>query len=877
MHKRTLTTLIFLLIASITQAQFGTVEGTVFGQDGNSLPNAHVFEKDDKSNFTFTDINGKFSLEITADRSAILVFSFMSGENEQRFKVKEGEIEKVNITIKSTVSVDVADVFAIGEREKPIQSLDPKVIDGIPTPQDGIEAILLTAPVNFSSELSSSYSVRGGSFDENLVYVNDIQVYRPFLVRAGQQEGLSFPNPDMVENIDFSAGGFEAKYGDKMSSVLDIQYRRPTEFSGALTGSFLGGSVQLEDISKNGKFTHNSGIRFKSNTYLLGSLDTQGDYNPKYTDFQTYLTYKPEQYGNLEFNFLGNYSRNKYNFIPKTRETDIGNINEALRLTVFFDGQEVSSFETFFGAFSTKYNPTEFSSLKLIASAFRTYESEYFDILGQYFLDELERDLGSDSFGEVLRNRGVGGFLEHARNDLDATVVNVAHKGFIDFDDRGHLLEWGAKWQQETINDRLSEWTLIDSAGFATPHRPDNIGYVNPSFIFPPPAIAMAIGANLSIGNPHHDIFLHDVIKVENNLSSNRLSGYVQDSFSWEDSKKGKYTANVGIRGQLWDYNNEFVTGPRANFSYKPKWNRTLITAENQDSTINKDLVLTLAGGVYWQPAFYREMRGLDGRVNPDIRAQRAIHLVAGADYLFYGWGRPFKLVTELYYKDLSSLIPYEVENVKLRYYATNSSRGYATGLDVMLNGEFIDGVQSWLRASVLKTEENIDNDAYFQYTNSDGETIIPGFTLNDTAVDSTSIEPGFIPRPTDQRFTFSLLFQDEMPKWPEYKVLVSLYFGTPLPFGPPSFERYKDVLRTPSYRRVDIGFSRDLITDNNRGKKKLTTWFHDGFISLEIFNVLGINNTINYTWIEDVSGRQYAIPNFLTGRRINLKLAMKF
>ena len=859
MLQRTLSTLILLLITSIGFAQFGTVTGAVYDDNGVALPNAHVYEKDKSKNFVFTDVDGNFSLEILANRSTILVFSFLSSEDEKLFEVKEGEIQTVEVIIKSTVAIGVSDITSVGEREKPIQRLDPKIVDGIPTPQEGIEAILLTAPVNFSSELSSSYSVRGGSFDENLVYVNDIQVYRPFLVRAGQQEGLSFPNPDMVESIEFSAGGFEAKYGDRMSSVLDIHYRRPTEFSGAVTGSFLGGSVHLEDVSNNGKFTHNSGIRYKSNTYLLGSLDTQGDYNPRYTDFQTYLTYKPEQYGNLEFNFLGNYSRNKYNFIPKTRQTDVGNINEALRLTVYFDGQEVSAFETFFGAFSTKYNPSEFSSLKLIASAFRTYESEYFDILGQYYLDELERDLGSDSFGEVLRNRGVGGFLEHARNDLDATVINITHKGFVDFDEKNHLLEWGARWQQETINDRLSEWTLIDSAGFATPHRPDNIGYIN------------------SGGNPHNDIYLHDVIKVENNLSSNRLSGYIQDSFTWKDGNEGKYTANLGVRGQLWDYNNQFVTGPRVNFSYKPKWNRTFTNTAGADSTINKDLVLTLAGGVYWQPAFYREMRGLDGNVNPDIRAQRALHFVAGADYLFYGWNRPFKLVAEVYYKDLSSLIPYEVENVKLRYYATNNSRGYATGIDVMLNGEFIDGVQSWLRASVLKTEEDILDDAYYQYINSDGETIIPGFTLNDEAVDSTSIEPGFIPRPTDQRFTFSLLFQDEMPKWPEYKVLVSLYFGTPLPFGPPSFERYKDVLRTPSYRRVDIGFSRDLITDKNRGTKKFNTMFHDGWISLELFNVLGINNTINYTWIEDVGGRQYAIPNFLTGRRINLKLALKF
>jgi hypothetical protein len=861
MTQRWLITLGFLVFCLPLFSQTGTVEGVVRDDQGLTLPNAHIYDKDNPKLYTFSDLDGYYSIDIPADRSIILVYKFVAGANEQkRVTVKEGETISVNVFIRSIETMGSADVSANGERQKPMQRLDPRIINGIPTPNDGIEGILITAPVNITNELSSSYSVRGGSFDENLVYVNDIQVYRPFLVRAGQQEGLSFPNPDMVESIEFSAGGFEAKYGDKMSSVLDIKYRRPNKFGGTVSGSFLGGSAQLEGISKNKKFTHNSGVRYKANSYLLGSLDTQGDYNPRYTDFQTYVTFTPKEYGSLEFSFLGNYSRNRYNFVPSTRQTDIGNINEALRLTVYYEGQEVSSFETYFGAVSANYSPSEKTLLRFIASAFKTYEEEHYDLLGQYFLDELERDLGSDSFGEVLRNRGVGGFLEHARNDLDATVLNVTHKGFTDLDSRGQFIEWGARWQQEIIDDRLSEWVLIDSAGFASPHPQDSIGYIDPAV------------------QPQQEIYLHDVIKATNLLNSNRMTAYIQDSFNWKREGLGKFTANVGVRGHYWDFNQEFVWGPRGNFSFQPEWKRTLTDPETGlDSVVTKNIVLTLAGGVYWQPAFYREMRDLNGGINTDIQAQQAIHIVAGMDYLFYGWGRPFKLVAEMYYKDLNRLIPYEVENVKLRYYAKNNSNGYATGVDVMLNGEFIDGVQSWVRASVLRTEEDLTDDFYYQYINSDGVTIVPGYTLNDDAVDSTLVEPGFIPRATDQHFTFSLLFQDEMPKWPSYKVLVSLYYGSPLPFGPPSFERYKDILRTPSYRRVDIGFRKDLITEKNRGKNKFNTAFHEGWVSLEIFNVLGINNTINYTWIEDVSGRQYAIPNFLTGRRVNVKLALRF
>jgi hypothetical protein len=845
-----------LLLAGIQViAQTATVKGKASDRNGDPLIGAYVYVENTTYNSS-VDEKGNYQITVPSG-PIILTCSYINRKKTYNLDLKSGEIKELNILVDLVFNVGQAEITDYAERQKQIKPLDPKVASLMPSIRGGIEDLLIQAPVNFTSELSSSYSVRGGSFDENLVYVNDIQVYRPFLVRAGQQEGLSFPNPDMVDNILFSAGGFEAKYGDRLSSVLDIKYRKPTKFAGSARASLLGGTLQLEGVNKSKKLTHNSGFRYRNNSYVLGSLDVQGDYRPSYLDFQTFLTYKLR--GDLELNFLGNIARNKYNFIPSTRETNIGTINEALRLTVFYEGQEVSQFNTGFAAASLNYQPTEKSMLRFIGSAFQTYETETFDILGQYFLDELERDFGSDEFGEVVRNRGVGGFLEHARNDLEANVITFTHKGFQDFDRSNHYLQWGANWQSESITDRLSEWNVIDSSGYFTPRPLDSLGYTNPDLQ----------GEQL--------LELRDVIKGKNILNSNRVMAFVQDSWEKKFNNEALFTSTLGVRAHYWDFNNETVISPRANFSYKPHWVKERIEGGIVDTVLTKDIIFTLAGGWYYQPPFYREMRGIDGKVNPDIQAQKSIHIVGGINYVLEAWGRPFKLVSEIYYKDLDNMIPYEVENVRLRYYARNNSSGYATGLDVMMNGEFIPGVQSWFRASVLKTEEDLNDDQYYEYYNADGELIIPGFTFDQNIADSTLIIPGNIPRPTDQRFSFSMFFQDEMPRWPEYKVQITFYYGTGLPYGPPTFERYKDILRTTAYRRVDIGFSRQFITEKNKDQNWFSKTFDDAFVSLEIFNILAINNTINHTWIEDVDGRLYSIPNFLTGRRLNLKFAVRF
>ncbi len=837
-----------LLLHLAACSQVGWVQGIVESSDGNLLPGATVIPLEQVRAGMVTDNQGRYVVQLNGEVQCTIRFGFVGFRNEERTITPiSGDTLFLPIRLTAGIALATSEVFADGERSSPVQRIDPKVASRIPSPRGTIEDLLIQAPVNFNSELSSGYNVRGGSFDENLVYVNDIEVYRPFLVRAGQQEGLSFPNPDMVESISFSAGGFEAKFGDKLSSVLDIKYRTPKKNRTRLTASMLGAQFQQDVMSQKGpeghrRFTLNSGIRYRDNSYVLGSLDEGGEYQPRYLDFQTFATFDPDGYGPWEFEFLGMYGQNDYQFIPTTRETDVGSINEALRLTIYFDGQEVTSFRTGFGAFALN-RVTENTKWRFITSAFSTSESESYDILGAYFLDELERDLGSDELGEAMNNKGVGAFLNHARNQLNATVMSTAIKGSTFHTPSQSFWEWGAKWQKEHITDALSEWSLIDSAGYISPHPQDSIGY---------------------IGNgPGQTIVLNDIIRAQNEVNSSRIQAYVQSTWNWENERGDLWKLNLGARAHHWSFSNQVVGGPRSHLSFAP-------ASKSSDAST----VWNLSLGNYWQQPFYREMRQLDGAVNPDIRAQRARHAVLGMDRVFEMYGRPFKMVSELYYKDLDFLIPYEIENVRQRYYAKNNSRGYATGIDFMLNGEFIDGIQSWLRLSALKTAEDLEDDAYMQFYNDDGDAIIPGFTLNNVATDSSLIEPGWIPRQTDQRFNMSLLFQDEMPGNEAYKVLVSLYFGTGLPFGPPSFERYKDVLRTPTYRRVDIGFSRELFYNAD---KTDPTKNRNGFVSIEVFNILGIRNTINHTWIEDVNGRQYAISNYLTNRRVNLKVSLSF
>jgi len=792
-----------------------------------------------------SDQYGKYELEVPAGVEITVVFSHISFETFKTLvNLSKGQVlkfdQKLELSSNTLIDVTIEDKRT---RTTTLIRLDPKIVSIMPSTIGGVEALVKTMPgVTSSNELSSQYSVRGGNFDENLVYVDDVQIYRPCLVRSGQQEGLSFINSDMVSSILFSAGGFDAKYGDKLSSVLDIKYRIPTEFAGTASASLLGASLHLEGTTEGYRLTYQIGIRQKSTRYLLNSLNTEGDYRPSFTDFQAHITY--DLTSKTELSFIGNYARNNYLFIPQNRETQFGTVNEALQLTIYFDGKELDAYETFQGAITTTVKPNDNLRLKFIAAGFRSLESETFDIQGQYWLDELEKDIGKAEFGEAKLNRGVGTYLTHARNYLDATVLSFAQRGYLSKEQS--VFQWGVKVQHEEIGDRLSEWNMIDSAGFALPKTPDSIGYVVPSM------------------QPSQALEILDVLKTEISVNSNRFMGFVQNDWNWRSEDSVDYTLNAGVRFNYWDLNNQLLGSPRVSFSLDPNW--------------KKDVIFRAAVGVYHQPPFYRELRDLNGVINSDLKAQQSIHFVLGSDYLFKAWGRPFKLVSELYYKDLKNLIPYEIDNVRIRYYAKNNAKGYATGMDFKVNGEFVKGVDSWLSVSVMQTKEDIADDFYYEYFNKDSVKIIAGYTADQVVTDSVRYEPGYIPRPTDQRVTFNLFFQDYLPKNPDFKMHLNLVYGTGIPFGPPSFERYKDTLRIPDYRRVDIGFSAQLIRpDSELKEKNPLRHLKSMWVSLEVFNLLGINNTISYLWIKDVTNRQYAVPNFLTYRLVNLKIVTKF
>jgi hypothetical protein len=638
-----------------------------------------------------TDSEGNFELSIPAETELTLVVSFV-GYEKQMFKVflQPGQRKELKVMMESSAeelpTIEIQDKQI---RHTNLQRLDPKIATEIPSLSGGgVEDMIKTMPgVASNNEMSSQYSVRGGNFDENLVYVNGIEIYRPQLIRAGQQEGLSFVNPALVSSIMFSAGGFESKYGDKMSSVLDIQYKKPTDFGGSFQASLLGVEGHLEGISKNKKFTYLTGVRYKTNSYILKSLETEGDYKPNFIDVQALLAYRLTP--KLELSLLGNYARNSYNVKPSNRQTEFGTIQEAYRLSIFFEGQELDRFENYMGALSLNHYPKEHLRLQWIASAFQTRESETFDVLGEYFIGRLENQIDDEQFGEVVEAQGVGGYLDHARNYLLASVFSMGHKGYLDLN--RHYLLWGVTYNHEIIQDELNEWELIDSAGYSVPAPPFTVGDPAPVY------------------NPQLELF--SAYRTDTSFHSNRLSAYIQNSWNFHFGNANAYLI-AGLRASYWDINKQFILSPRATLSVKPQWKR--------------DILFRFSAGYYQQPPFYRELRDLEGRINPDVKAQKSIHFVAAMDMNFTAWDRPFKFITEAYYKILDDLVPYVVDNVRIRYYGDNLSKGYAYGIDFKVNGEFIKGVESWASLSFLKTMEDIQGDNYWEYYNEEGQLIIP-------------------------------------------------------------------------------------------------------------------------------------------------------
>ncbi len=849
---------IFLIVLpTVLRAQDNaTVYGRVTDDRGRSLALVNVAIMGEPGG-TSTDHKGNYIMEVPAGKELIIAFSMLSYTIQfDTIYLEAGESREINkvLTDKAVIlkSVEIRDRW---DMPGGMITLDPKESNLLPT-YGGLETLVKLVGLGVSSgnELSSTYSVRGGNFDENLVYANDIEIYRPFLVRSGQQEGLSFLNSDLVSSVSFSSGGFEARYGDKMSSVLDVKYKRPDSLKGHAQVSLLGANSHIEGGSENGRFMYLAGLRYKSNQYVLNAMETQGEFKPNFFDFQTYLTWMLNETD--EINILGYYSSNKYNLIPETRETSYGTIKQAYRLTIYFDGLESDQFRTALGGLRYVQHPDTNVQLKYIVSAYSSLEDEKYDIQGQYWIGLLENDLGSDEYGEVAQNLGVGTFLDHARNLLDIYVVSAEHKGLYDHDN--YFLQWGVKAQYENIRDRIWEWNYIDSSAYSIPHVTDSIGYTDPS------------------SQPYQYLELDNVLISRLSLESMRYSGYVQTGMEWITNDKSRFNLLGGVRTSYWDVNGELLISPRISCSFEPK-----LKPRQDTSKSDHRIIYRLATGLYQQPPFYRELRDMNGNLHTDVKAQKSMHFVAGMEYGFEAWQRPFKLIAEAYYKNLTDLIPYVVDNVRIRYLPEYTAHGYAYGVDLKINGEFVPDAQSWISVSYLNTQEDIEGDFYYEYYNADGELIIPGYTIDQVAVDSVYNEPGYIRRPADQRVNVSIFFQDYLPQNPSYKMHMSLVFGSRLPFGPPGTDKYKHVLKMPPYRRVDIGFSKQIIGYKNPNKpdieRKSFKYIRNAWISLEIFNLLQNNNTVSYIWVTDVNDLQYAVPNYLTPRQLNVKLLVQF
>jgi hypothetical protein len=859
MLKKTFSFSLLVFICFWSFAQTGTVKGVVKDSLNTTLRDVTVVVEEDQKISVLTEANGSFELKIPADKKVTIVFSSLNIFPVRRtVEVKPNETITIVQVVKEKITQIKGAVITAERKDGTVSQVEIKDQKLLPSVNGGIEDQLLFQGIGVSksNELSSAYSVRGGNFDENLVYVNDFEVYRPFLVRSGQQEGLSFVNPSLAGNVKFMAGGFQAKYGDKMSSVLDVTYKRPQYFGGSVYASLLGFGASLEGCDKSKRFTFLLGVRQKTSQYILKSLETKGQYSPNFIDAQLFATYtsKNEKWG-LEL--ISNYSRNQFIFKPVNRETTFGLLTDVKKLTIYFDGQEADQYQTLMNGLSLVWKPTKDLRLKLLGSHYLNREKEAYDILGEYYLSQVESDLGKDNFGEVLYSLGVGGLHDWARNTLNTDVYYAGTRGTWDKDLKhtdGHSeLTWGIDYKREVIEDKISQWKRLDSAGHSLPYP------ITPDFNNP-----TTVDTNVYFLSVKDGIGMDDFLRSKFDLKSNRISGFVQNLMRFGDSAKAKVTFTYGVRFSYWDVNKEFIITPRAQVSYKPKG--------------KADLVLTAAIGTYYQPPFYREMRDLQGNVNTNLKSQKSLHAVIGLNYAFKAWKRNFSFTTEAYYKYMWDLVPYKYDNVLIRYLGTNSSKGYAAGLDLRLNGELVEGAESWINMSFMHTAEDLTGDRYMAYFDSTGKEVANSARNQGKIVDSTLNYPGYIPRPTDQLVTFAMFFQDYIPKFKFIKVNLSMVFGSGLPFGPPGPDKYKDKLRLPSYKRVDIGFAGQLWNPMwAKNKSKFNQGLKSVWLSLEVFNIFGITNTVSYLWVRDISNTQYAVPNYLSSRRINAKLVVNF
>ncbi len=749
-----------------------------------------------------SSLEGNYRLTFPSADTVTVVFSCLGYNEERRKLFKPSGDLTINMTLKeNTRLLGEVSVTEIKKQTGSMQKIDAKTLRAAPDATGGsIESMLNTlGGVSGSSELSSQYSVRGGTFDENSVYINGIEVYRPLLVNNGQQEGLSIINPDMVGSLAFSTGGFTAAYGDKMSSALDITYRQPEAFEGAISASLMGASLSLGQNS--GRFTQLHGFRYKKNNSLLSSLETKGEYDPSFLDYQTHMTLRAGK--RLKISLLGNIAVNNYRFTPVNRTTNFGTAEDAKQFTVYFDGMEKDRFETYFGALTLDWTPSASTRLSVIGSGFLSNELVTYDIAGEYWLDQA----GTSGSGGIGGELGVGRYQEYARNRLKARVMSLQLKGSTRL--RSNLLTYGAEFRSERIHERSREWERRDSAGFSQPVDPD----------------ALRMVYSLSSAQ---------------DISSTRIAAFLQDDIQLRTAA-GLLVLNGGLRLSHWSFNGETLLSPRANIGFVPDR--------------NPNWALRLATGLYYQAPFYKEYRlpipDADGNnivsLNADIKSQCSIHLITGADYTFRAMGRPFKFSGEIYYKLLSDLIPYELDNLKVTYAGQNLSKGHAMGLDLKLFGQFVPGSDSWISLSLMKTQEDLN-----------------GVKM---------------PRPTDRRYNLAIFFTDYFPKIPRLKFSLKGIFADGLPMTAPHSSRDKGYFRTPPYKRVDIGFSYGLLPELKEGQTRTGVLRHikSIWLGLDLFNLFDISNVSNYYWVTDVNSIQYAVPNYLTRRQVNVRLNIDF
>ncbi|MEM7107089.1 MAG: carboxypeptidase-like regulatory domain-containing protein [Bacteroidota bacterium] len=776
---RTLSTL-FVVFISLNFGWAQTeVKGTVADERGQFIKAVNIKIKDQNEG-TASDESGAFTLQVEAF-PVTLVFTHIAFK--QKTVVVNNQTDPLLIVLEPLTqlleSVEVVGAEP-GRNEVSLTKIEPKSAELLPSPFGDFTRILATLPgVISNNELSSTYSVRGGNFDENLVYVNNIPVYRPFLVTNGQQEGLSFINPNLVENVEFSAGGWQPSYGDALSSVLNVRYKEADTFKASATAGLLGGTAHVEGSF--GKVSGVFGARHKTAEYLLNTLETQGQYLPRFTDVQSYL--------NIRFNektrlgILSSYARNRYLVEPENRETDFGTFNQALRLFVAFEGREILEYDTYQGGFNLTHDFSDRFRTEVIGGAVYAQEREFTDVEGGYRLCDVDNNLASATFNECIITRGIGTNLDFGRNTLEAKIFNLESRNIFTINSTS-ILEFGAGYSHQNIDDLLDEFTFTDSSEFVI-----DIAATN----------------------------------AENDITTERAHAYAQLTTDFGE----RVSSTAGIRLNYWSFNGELIISPRWQISYRPKWVR--------------DVVFKAAVGLYAQPPFYRELRDFDGNLNEDLKSQKSVHFISGFDYKFRWWGRDFNFISEIYYKMLWDVIPYDVDNVRLRYYANNNAEAFAAGLDLRLSGEFIEGTQSWFSLGILSTREDVENDGN-----------------------------GYIRRPTDQRVNLGIVFQDHIPGDPTIQVNLGVLYGSGLPFGPPSNFRRRSAFNGAEYTRVDIGFSKLFYFGG------ATDFYKSLTLTAEVLNMLGTSNTISYTWISDVNNQQFAVPNALSARFLNVKATVR-